>query len=331
MLSLRTTRIASAASLLLAAALTLSACSSAAPAEQEKPASGTVTITDNHGEVEVPVNPARVVALDNTVLDTLSDWDVELVAAPKGVMGSAWPEYTDDKEVLDVGNHREPNLEVIVGAQPDLIIGGYRFGDYYDEIKAQNPDAAVIEINPRDGEDVFAELQRQTEILGQIFDREEDAAGLNADLDSAIAGAKKAYNGTDTVMAVNTSGGTIGYLAPVVGRSLGPVFPALGLTPALEAEGDDDHKGNDIGIEAIAQSNPAWIFALDRDAAFAPEDRDAGSLPADELITNSEALQNVAAVQSDQIVILDPNFYLTEGIQAYTALFGQIEAAFAKA
>ena len=130
---------------------------------------------------------------------------------------------------------------------------------------------------------------------------------------------------------MNTSGGTIGYLAPVVGRSLGPVYPALGLVPALDAEGDDDHKGNDIGVEAIAQSNPAWIFALDRDAAFVPEDREAGSLPADELITNSEALQNVQAVQSDQIVILDPNFYLTEGIQAYTALFGQIEAAFTKA
>lgn len=331
-MSLRTTRIAGAASLLLAAAMTLSACSSAAPTEQEQPAAAsTVTITDNHGEIEVPVNPVRVVALDNTVLDTLSDWDVELVAAPKGVMGSAWPEYTDDKEVLDVGNHREPNLEVIVGAQPDLIIGGYRFGDYYDDLKAQNPDAAVIEINPRDGEDLFSELQRQTEILGQIFDRESDAEAVNAELDDAIAGAKEAYNGTDTVMAVNTSGGTIGYLAPVVGRSLGPVFPALGLTPALEAEGDDDHKGNDIGVEAIAQSNPAWIFALDRDAAFAPEAREAGSVPADELITNSEALQNVAAVQNDQIVILDPNFYLTEGIQAYTALFGQIEAAFAKA
>ena len=87
-MSLRTTRIASAASLLLAAALTLSACSTAAPAEQEKAsAANTVTITDNHGEVEVPVTPARVVALDNTVLDTLSDWDVELnlpgVEAPR--------------------------------------------------------------------------------------------------------------------------------------------------------------------------------------------------------------------------------------------------------
>ena len=320
------------ASLLIAAALSLSACSAATPTEtKEVPATGTVTITDNHGKVEVPVNPARVVALDNTVFDTLSDWDVELVAAPKGVMGSAWPEYTDDKEVLDVGNHRAPNLEVVVGAQPDLIIGGYRFGDYYDELKAQSPEAIVIEINPRDGEDLMSELQRQTEILGQIFDREGDAKAVNSELDSAIAGAKKAYNGTDTVMAVNTSAGTIGYLAPVVGRSLGPVFPALGLVPALEAEGDDDHKGNDIGVEAIAQSNPAWIIALDRDAAFAPEEREAGSVPADELITGSEALQQVQAVQQKQIVILDPNFYLTEGIQAYIALFGQIETAFAKA
>ena len=34
----------------------------------------TVTIEDNHGQIEVPVNPERVVALDNTVFQTLSDW-----------------------------------------------------------------------------------------------------------------------------------------------------------------------------------------------------------------------------------------------------------------
>ena len=332
-MSNRTTRSAAAA-LTLGAALVLSACASGAPANEEPAgsAAATVTITDNHGEVEVPVNPETVVALDNTVFDTLDEWDIELAAVPKDVMGSVWPGYVDDPEVANVGNHREPNLEVIVAEQPDLIIGGYRFGDYYGQIKEQNPEAVVIEIAPRDGEDQFGELKRQTEILGQIFDREDEAAALNTDLDDAISGAKEAYNGTDTVMAVNTSAGQIGYLAPVVGRGLGPVFPALGWKAALEVEGaTDDHQGDDISVEAIAASNPDWIVALDRDAAFAPEEREPGSAPADELITNSEALQNVTAVQQDRIVILDPNFYLTEGIQAYTALFTQLQEAFSAA
>nr|WP_217134867.1 ABC transporter substrate-binding protein [Leucobacter chinensis] len=329
-------KFAGATALALTAGLVLSACSNTADnsantddAKDKAPA--TVTITDNHGEVEVPVNPETVVALDNLVFDTLSDWDIKLAAAPKGVMGSAWPEYTDDESVADVGNHIEPNLEAVVAAQPDLIIGGYRFGSYYDDLKAQNPDAVVIEIAPRDDEEEFSELKRQTEILGQIFDHEDEAAELTKQLDDAIAGAKDAYNGTDSVMAVNTSGGKIGYLAPVVGRALGPVFPALDLVAALEAEGDNDHKGNDIGVEAIAQSNPDWILALDRDASFAPEDREEGSAPAEELIKKSEALANVTAVKEDKVVILDPNFYLTEGIRAYTTLFNEIKDAFANA
>ncbi|GAB2561517.1 siderophore ABC transporter substrate-binding protein [Leucobacter ruminantium] len=323
-----------AVALTLGAALALSACASgsAAPEETAQADSGTVTVTDNHGEVEVPVNPKTVVALDNTAFDTLDEWDVELAAVPKDVMGSVWPDYTENEDVANVGNHREPNLEVIVAEQPDLIIGGYRFADYYDQIKEQNPQAAVIEIAPREGEDEFGELKRQTEILGQIFEHEEEAAALNDELDAAIAGAKDAYNGTDTVMAVNTSAGQIGYIAPEVGRSLGPVFPALGWKAALEVEGaTNDHQGDDISVEAIAASNPDWIVALDRDAAFVPEEREPGSAPADELLKNSEALRNVTAVQQDQIVILDSDFYLTEGIQAYTELFEQLQEAFSAA
>lgn len=329
---------AAALAALAATALALTGCTAASsPAEQGEQAASdaqasTVTITDNHGEVTVPVNPKVVVALDNTVFDTLSEWGIELAAAPKGVMGSVWPEYTNNDSVADVGNHREPNLETIIATQPDLIIGGYRFGDYYDELKSQNPQAAVIEIAPRDGEDQFSELKRQTEILGQIFDREDDAAALNAALDDSVAQAQEAYNGTDSVMAVNTSAGKIGFIAPGFGRALGPVFGALDLVPALEVEGaSDNHQGDDVSVEAIAASQPEWIFVLDRDAAFAPADREPGSAPAVELITNAEALKNVPAVQNDRIVVLDANFYLTEGIHAYTEAFEQIQAAFAAA
>ncbi|TGO04776.1 siderophore ABC transporter substrate-binding protein [Serinibacter arcticus] len=289
---------------------------------------GTVTITDNHGEVEVEVNPERVVALDNHVFETLHAWDVPLVAAPKTIMGDVWPAYTDDAAVLDVGSHREPNLEAIIEAQPDLIIGGYRFSESYADIKAQNPQAVVIELAPREGEDPEAEMTRQVEILGQIFDREDDAAAIVADYEDSIATAAEAYNGTDTVIGLITSGGEIAYSAPVTGRSIGVLFPTLGLTPAIEQAAEDVSHGDDISVEAIAAANPDWLVVLDRDGSGVGEGE---YTSAQQLISGSEALAGVTAVAQNQIVYLDPDFYLTEDIQAYTALYDQIGEAFGAA
>lgn len=302
--------------------------SAAADEGTEAEASGTVTITDNYGEVEVPVNPASVVALDNHVFQTLSDWDVELVAAPKGIMGTVWPEYTEDESVADVGNHGEPDLEAVIAASPELIIGGYRFQSYYDDLVAQNPGSVVIDLAPREGEDAVTELQRQTTALGEIFGHEDEAAALNEELDSAIASASENYNGTDTVVGLITSGGEISYAAPGSGRSVGPVFTALGLTPAIETEAEDPTHGDDISVEAIAEANPDWIIVLDRDGAVPPEGE---YVPATSVIEDSEALAGVTAVQEGQIIVLDPAFYLTEDIQSYTTLYSQIADAFGSA
>ncbi|PFG34865.1 siderophore ABC transporter substrate-binding protein [Sanguibacter antarcticus] len=316
---------------LTATTLVLSACAGAADADTEEPAastaSTTVEIDDNHGTITVPVLPERVVALDNHVFETLSSWDVDLVAAPKVIMGDLWPVYTDDEAVLDVGSHFEPNLEAIIEAQPDLVIGGYRFAESYDDITAQNPDAAVIELSPREDQDISAELVRQIEILGQVFDREDDAAALVEALNDSVTAATEAYDTSETVVGLITSGGEIAYSAPVTGRSIGTVFPTLGLTPAIDLEADDVSHGDDISVEAIAAANPDWIIVLDRDGSGVGEGE---YTSAAEIITGSEALSAVTAVAEDQVIYLDPSFYLSEDIQAYTALYEQIAQAFSQ-
>lgn len=302
-------------------ALLLSACGAAADDESGS-TDQTVTVTDNHGEIEVPVDPASVVALDNTAFETLSAFGVELTAAPKQVMGSLWPEYTEDESVLDVGAHFEPDLEAVVEAEPDLIIGGYRFAELYDDLKEIQP--ATVETTVRDGEDHAAELIRQTELLGQIFDAEEKADEIIGEFEDAIADAQSAYNGEDTVVGLLTSAGEISYSAPGEGRGVGVLYPTLDLVPGLAREAEDADHGDDISLEAIADADPDWLIVLDRDGAFQED----GYQPAEELIGEAEALQNVTAVQKDQIVYLDPNFYLDEGIQAYTALYRAVADAF---
>uniref|UniRef100_UPI0028E41D48 siderophore ABC transporter substrate-binding protein n=1 Tax=uncultured Clostridium sp. TaxID=59620 RepID=UPI0028E41D48 len=286
-------------------ALMLTACTNSSneasgPKTNEPVEVSTVEITDVHGTVTVPVNPKNVVALDNRTFETLADWGIELAAVPKGVM-PADSSYVNDESVQDIGNHREPNLEIIAAVDPELVIVGQRFASYYEEIKKIVPNAAVIDLNfdvseaaDKPGENLVNGLKNSTIALGQIFDKNKEAEQLVADFGQAIKDAKSAYNGTDTVMSIVVSGGDIGFSAPHSGRVWGPMYEIFGWVPALEVgNASSDHQGDDISVEAIAQSNPNWIFVLDRDAAVSST---TDAVPAQDVIDNSPALQNTTAV-----------------------------------
>ncbi|WP_144791458.1 siderophore ABC transporter substrate-binding protein [Kocuria palustris] len=309
----------------LALMLSLSACG-APSGEQSQEASGeSVEVEDNHGTQTVPSPPQSVVSTDNRTFESLCDWGVELSAAPKPLI----PDTIDcfqGEEVVDIGNHREPDLEAVAGVQPDLLINGQRFGDFYGDFEELVPDAALVELEPREGEDFFEELKRENTALGSIFQKESEAEELNAGLDDAAQRVSDSYQEGDTVMAVNVSGGEIGYLAPGVGRTFGPMFDEFGFEPALEVEGaSEDHRGDDISVEAIAEADPDWILVLDRDAGVSTEQ---DSPPAQEIIEGSEALQDVTAVQEGSVYYAPADTYSNEGIQAYTEIFDGLADAF---
>ena len=111
-----------------------------------------------------------------------------------------------------------------------------------------------------------------------------------------------------------------------MGRTFGPLFDEFGFTPALEVEGaSDDHQGDDISVEAIADSDPDWIVVLDRDAGVSSEE---GATPAAEVIEQSEALQDVTAVKEGNIYYAPADTYTNEGIQTYTEIFNGLADAF---
>jgi len=294
----------------------------------------TVEVTDIHGTVTVPVNPKTVVALDNRTFETLSDWGIKLAAVPKGVM-PADSLYVADSEVQDIGNHSEPNLEIIAAADPELVIVGQRFASYYEDIKKLVPNAAVIDLSfqvskeaGKSGESFVNGLKDSTITLGKIFNKNEEAEKLTADFDQAIEKAKSAYNGTDKIMSVVVSGGDIGFSAPLSGRVWGPLYEVFGWTSALEVSGaTSDHQGDDISVEAIAQSNPDWIFVLDRDAAISSA-KDA--VPAQDVINNSPALQNTTAITEGHVVYAPNDTYTNESIQTFIELFDNLASSLTK-
>lgn len=300
--------------------------------ESEEATEGTVTINDLHGSQEVPVNPERVASLDNRTFETLEAWGVELVAAPKAVMTSE-SAYVADENVVDIGNHREPNFELLVAADPEVVIIGQRFASFYEDIKELLPEAIILDFNfdvsetaEETGVSLVNGLTNSTLELGELFDKNDEAQALVDELNASIDQVKEAYNGEDTVMATVVSGGQIGYSAPSHGRVWGPLFEIFDWTPSLDVNASSsNHQGDDISLEAIAESNPDWLLVLDRDGATTSNEE---SLPAQDVIENSATLQNATALTEGQVVYAPTDTYVNESIQTFIDLFKTLANAF---
>lgn len=315
------------------AGLTLTACGSdnaASENSSSEAAASTVTIEDNHGQQTVPSPPKATASTDNRTFEVLQGWDVKLVAAPKGLVPSTLKGIKDNDEIKDMGTHKEPDLEQLVAAQPDLIISGQRFTEHYDEMKKLNPDTSIIDLERRKDKPMDEELKRQVTALGKIYQKEDEAAKLIEDFDAALERAKKAYkdSGEAPVAAVNVSGGEIGYVAPTVGRFYGPIFDWLNLKPALNVKGGtDNHEGDDVSVETIAQANPGFLLVLDRDAGTSARMKE-GYTAAEKVLKDNAALANTDVIKNNKLYVAPEDTYTNESIITYTEVLNALADAF---
>lgn len=143
--------------LLAAIALFLSACGGSgetpsgagAPQASENPqgsaqeeAASTRTFTHAMGDTEIPAHPERVVILTNEGTEALLALGVTPVGAVKSWLGDPWYDHIAEQMegVTNVGEESQPNLELIISLDPDLIIGNkMRHEQIYDELSAIAP------------------------------------------------------------------------------------------------------------------------------------------------------------------------------------------------
>lgn len=277
-----------------------------------------ISVTANNGTVEIPAKPQRVVALDSTSFETLQAMGVTPVAAPKPLLPDQLKDWESNANIVDVGTHREPQLEAVNAAEPDLIVGGSRFERYTDQLSKIAP---VIDLAPNSDKPsgYAAALKKQTTDLGTIFGKKDVADRLNADLDASTAKAKQAA-GTKTVFLANHSAGKLDNGA---GR-MAPLIAPLGLKnvfPGTEADSEAAHNDSGLAPETVAQKNPDVMIVMDRDAATR---EGANKAPAQQTVKAQTAWANTNFVKNDAIVYLDPQYYVTEGIVAYTDAYDLI-------
>ncbi|CAH0122960.1 ABC transporter substrate-binding protein [Microbacterium sp. Bi121] len=308
--------------------LALAGCS--APADAETPENAAedyypITVTDLAGN-EVTIESADSVAVtDNRFFQLAADWDLPVSVAPRDLMSPENP-LAADEEILNIGTHGEPDFEQIVAADPDLIINGYRFSakENAQGVKDAAPDAAFVDMTGPEDQSVDEYVTESITLMGEVFNREAEAEALIEEFHTAVDGAKNAYDPESTVMGLITSGGEINYANPIDGRGSSIFFDLLGLTPALDAEGSENHTGDSVSLEALAGANADFFTVLDRDAAVGEGE----VTPALDLINSSAALANVPAVKNEAIYVFPADYYLTEDVFAYTTVLNGLADLF---
>lgn len=156
---------------------------------------GVRVVNSVKGEISIPANPVRVVGLSVVYPEFLQALGVTPVAVQN--YQEDLPTYLQEplKDTLKMGIAKTPNFEMILSANPDLILAPVWWsGKDYDQLSAIAPTVLLPE---RD--DWRDELKDIAEVLG----KKEMAEKVIRDLEAQEAAAKKKLDdlvGNETVM-----------------------------------------------------------------------------------------------------------------------------------
>lgn len=280
----------------LALALTLTACSSDNGDTTDSSEAGGVVVTDMFGDVEVPANPQRVVALGWSDAETALALGVQPVGASDwlGVGGNGlgpWVDETYDTDPTIVGTF-DVDMESIAALAPDLILWTRSTNDkaVYDDLSEIAPTVAAPP-----GTDVAygTTWDGQTEIVAQALGKVDEGKKLVDDtqalVDDTIA-ANPEFAGKTVAVGTLYSGQVGAY---VRGDTRVDFLESLGMenTPAVQ----NLAQPGAFSIE-LSEEN---ISALDADLTVMFP---IGTGP--EVITDNPSIQGLPSARDGRLVVL---------------------------
>jgi len=280
---------------ILIAGLVFALASALTPAKAED-----LVIQHAQGETEVAANPETVLVFDLASLDTLDTLGVVVDAVPSGGKPEHLSKYNSD-EFPKIGTLFEPDYEAVNALEPDLIIVGGRSAAKYADLAKLAP---TIDLTV-DQKDYLNSMRKNVETLGRIFGKEAEAQKELSELTEAVQQLQQVGKDAGRVLVVLTTGGRMSAHGP--GGRFGIIHGDFGLGPAAENLAIGSH-GQAISNEFIMQTNPDWLFVLDRDAAIGRDGQSA------EQLLDNELVAQTTAWQKKQVVYLNAaNWYLVGG------------------
>ena len=284
--------------LLLACLLTLSGCAGrSAPApENERPDNG-ISFTDSLGQTVSLSPPRRVAALIGSFADVwcLAGGEDSLVAAAH----DAWTSFDLNlgSETADLGAIKEPNLEVLLASQPDLVLASCNTQadlELRETFAKAGIPAAYFDVQ------TFDDYLDMLEICTRLTGHPELYAAYGTDVAAQVESAIARQDGSaPSVLCIRATGVS----CKVKGSTdnvLGEMLEDLGCVNIA----DGSALLEDLSLEAILAADPEYIFAV-----LQGTDQTDAQRTLEATLLSNPAWNQLRAVRENRFYVLDHQLY----------------------
>ena len=241
--------------ILAAALLLLTACGTPLEPVEEVSSGKTVSFTDDLGQSFEVEPPQRVAAMIGSFADIwcLAGGRDTLIAAA----GDAWTSFDLGlrEDAADLGNAKEPSLEAVLAAEPDLILASVNTPadlELKETFAQAGLPAAYFEVDCFD--DYLRMLEVCARLTGQPERYETYGENVRAQVDGAIA---RQDGSAPKVLYVRASGSGVKAKGSE-GSVLGEMLADLGCVNIADGGGLLEN----LSLEGIIAGDPDYIFAV---------------------------------------------------------------------
>lgn len=284
---------------ILAALLLLTACGTPREPVEEAPSGKTISFTDDLGQSFEVEPPQRVAAMIGSFADIwcLAGGRDTLIAAA----GDAWTSFDLGlrEDAADLGNAKEPSLEAVLAAEPDLILASVNTPadlELKETFAQAGVPAAYFEVDCFD--DYLRMLEVCARLTGQPERYETYGENVRAQVDGAIA---RQDGSAPKVLYVRASGSGVKAKGSE-GSVLGEMLADLGCVNIADGGGLLEN----LSLEGIIAGDPDYIFAILQASDINVEKAQASLESA---LLSNPAWGTLRAVREGRFITLDHKLY----------------------
>jgi iron complex transport system substrate-binding protein len=222
------------------------------------------------------------------------------------------PDYLEEylaDDAFNAGTLFEADLVEIESQQPDLIVIGGRSSALYEDLSDIAP---TVDLSLRGS--YTENLERNATFLGEVLGAEDEAAAAIAEIEEGIEEARTVTADAGTGLGLMVSGGELSAMAPAgddaSGRGArgGLIYDAFGVQPVVDDIEAATH-GEPVSFEFLLETDPDYLWVVDRDAVIGTEGAQAAAA-----VLDNDIVKRTTAYQNDQMVYLDPTaWYIVFG------------------
>lgn len=275
----------------------------------------TRTVTDYQGrQIEVPAEPTAVIGMDDVHAVELLALGITPAAASEQVAGNFvgledyLPDGFDPASLPSFGQNREPNLEVLAGFRPDLLISNAFQEESFTTYSQIAPTVAVAWTSN-------GAWQQRFRDVAEVVGRTDEAAAVEADFQAFVDALPDGLDGTTVAFVRANPDGSFRM------DTLSASFPASVAEQAgiqlLRPEGveiEDDRSWYDFSGERLGVLEDADLLVLADFTMLGADDDSLSVFDANPLWRELPAVQNGNVAQVPGLVYNGGNYFAAKAL-----------------